>query len=320
MSKLTKMLEYTKASKGKRKELMKKPSFKKVVLDTIPKDQKELLLSDALEESTVLQEEVLDTIIYGAQRFRCMREFIPIYKTSTFSMRIVYQDGLTNFAKDIPEGGKIEINSDTLNHVNIDVKKIGTRPLITKELIEDAMWDRVQIELQRSGARMENKFNKDCMDAMLAGTPKTVDASGTFVAKDIAKAIKEVKLRGFIPTEMILHPDAEGELMLDDNIFRASFAGDNNLLRRGTLGNLLGLKNYLFSIETGSAPKAWEDEDDSYYGWVGDPQAYLACAMRRNIAVEEYEDPVHDLLGIKITMRYGTKKVQNDAGVFIVKK
>lgn len=316
MSKLTKMLEYTKAGKVERKELRNKPSFEKLVLDNVRKDQKELLLSDELEETTVLQEEVLDTIISGAQRFRCMREFLPIYKTGTYSMRIVYQDGLTNFAKDIPEGGKIEINSDTLEHTNVEVKKIGTRPLITKELIEDALWDRVEIELQRSGARMENKFNLDGMTAMLSGTEHTVDASSTFVAKDIAKAIKAVKLRGFIPTEMILHPEAEGELMQDDNIFRYDYSGDSNLLRRGTLGNLLGLKNYLFSIETGK----WTADTNDYYGWVGDPQAYAACAMRRDIAVEEYDDPVHDLLGIKITMRYGMGKVQNDAGVFIVNK
>ena len=38
MSKLTKMLEYTKAGKVERKQLRKKPSFEKVVLDTMRKD------------------------------------------------------------------------------------------------------------------------------------------------------------------------------------------------------------------------------------------------------------------------------------------
>lgn len=321
MSKLTKLLEYAHAGGVERKELANKPSFQKTVLDTVREDQKALLLSDELEESTVLQEQVLDTIIAGAERFSCMREFLPTYKCNTYSMRIVYQDDMSSFAKDIPEGGKIEIDQDSLAKTNINIKKIGTRPLITNELIEDALWDRVEIELKRAGARMENKFNKDGMTAMLSGTPKTVDASSDMVVKDLSKAIKEVKLRGFIPTDAMYHPDAEGELMQNDNILNYYQSGDSNLLRNGSIGTLLGLKSHLFSIETSGAPvKDWEDVNDSYYAWVGDPQAYCACAMRRDVAVEEYDDPIHDLLGIKVTMRYGMGKIQNDAGVFIVKK
>ncbi len=320
MSKITKLLEYAHAGKVERKELINKPSFEKLVLDTVRKDQKELLLSDELEESTVLQEQVLDTIISGAERFSCMREFLPMYKCNTYSMRIVYQDDMSSFAKDIPEGGKIEIDQDSLAKTNINVKKIGTRPLITNELIEDALWDRVEIELKRAGARMENKFNKDGITSMLSGTPHEVEATASLVVKDIASAIKAVKLRGFIPTDAIYHPDAEGELMQNDNIMNYYQSGDNNLLRNGSVGNLLGLKSHLFSIETSGETIDWSDTDDDYYAWVGDPQAYSACAMRRDVAVEEYDDPVHDLLGIKITMRYGMGKVQNDAGVFLQKK
>jgi HK97 family phage major capsid protein len=317
MSKLTKLLEYANESQpGERKSLRNKPSFKKEVTSTLNKSQKELLLSDELESSTLLQTEVLDTIIKGATQYRCMRDLIPQYNITTNQLRIVYQDDVAGTASEIPEGGKIEIDSDSLSHANLDIKKVGTRPLITKELIEDGLWDVVEMQLERAGARVENKFNIDGMTAMLDSKSEIDATDSTLDIKDIAKAMKTVRTNGFIPTHVVLHPTAEGELMQSDYLLRSDYSGSNDLLRNGSIGKLFGLKSYLYSLETGD----WDDEAGNVYAWVGDPQSYAGCAIRRPIAVEEYDDPIHDLMGISVTMRYGFKKINNNAGVFIEKQ
>lgn len=316
MSKLTKLLEYANAEQpSARKSLRNKPSFKKEVMSTLPKEQKELLLSDELESSTLLQTEVLDTIIEGAVQYRCMRDLIPQYRITTNQLRIVYQDDVAGTASEIPEGGKIEIDSDTLSSTNLDIKKIGTRPLITKELIEDGLWDVVEMQLQRAGARIENKFNIDGMTSMLSGKSEIDASSSTLNVKDIANAAKTVRTNGFVPTHLVMHPTAEAELMQSDYLLRSDYAGSNDLLRNGNIGKLFGLKSYLYSLETGD----WDDAAGNVYAWVGDPTAYAGCAIRRPVAVEEYDDPIHDLMGISVTMRYGFSKINDDAGVFIEK-
>lgn len=314
--KLPKMLEYYNATPSERKAIRNTESFKKTVLAGMPKSKKELLLTEAAEEDTLLQEEVLKTIVEGARRWRCMRDLLPIEKTNTNSVRVVYQDSASGFAAEIPLGGKIPVNHDSFSYTTINIKKYGDRPTITEDLIEDCLWDRVALELDRLGERMENTFNRECMDAMLSSSPNTANAAtGGITPKNIATSIKNVKVRGYMPTHLVLHPTADGELMQSDYLLKANESGSDRLLRNGDVGELFGLRKFIYSIENGN----WNDTDGSgYYAWIGDPSRYAKVMMRREISFKKYEDPIYDLIGISATMRFGVGKLQNDAGEFIV--
>lgn len=320
MSKLTKLLEYYTADDYDRKKMSSSKSFKESVLKSTPKKRRELLLSDELEESDLLQEEVLKTIVKGAEQFRCMRDVFPIERTKTNSVRVVYQDDEPGTAVEVPEGGKIPVNHDTLSHTNISIKKYGDRPLISNEIIEDCLWDRVDIELERLGYRMENALNDQCMKEMLSATPNTNSGTaGGIAPSDISDVKRLIKLNGFLGTHMIMHPQAEGEFAKSDYLMKANFSGDNKLLREGNIGKLLGLKSYIYSLDNSDNSTNWGSTDGDAYIWVGNPGQFLKVVMRRDIKVDEYDDPVYDLVGLSATMRFGVGRIQNNAGYFITR-
>ena len=327
MSKLTKLLEFAYAGNTQRSRMLNSESFKKTVLDTITdKEQKNLLLANQIEETTLIQEEVYKTVIEGAEPFTCMRNVLPVVKTNSYSLRVVYGESGT-YAKDIPEGGKIEIDTQNFSKKDITIKKVGTRPLISNELIEDSNFDIVEIELKKAGARLENKLNRDAILEMLqnanGSTPADVDPAGTHLAvSDIAKAIGEVKAQGYLPTVLLTHPTAEGYLLTDSNLAYVAYAGTNTPLTEGKVPKLMGLTPYTLGVTTGDDTYHWDATDGTghYYAMVVDPANYAMIAMRRDITVEEYDDPIHDLIGIKCTMRYGVGVIHDDAAVRILAK
>lgn len=327
MSKLTKLLEFAYAGNAKRHKMLNSSSFKRTVLDTIPdKKTKELLLASEVEETTLLQEEVYKTVVEGAEPFKCAREIIPVIHTDTYSVRFVYGEA-GSYADVVPEGGKITIETQDYNKKDITINKIGTRPLITNEMIEDSLFDVVELELKKAGARLENKLNRDVITTMISDangtTPADVDPAGTHIAvSDIATAIGEVKSIGFLPTKLVTHPTAEGYLLQDSNLAYVSYAGTNTPLTEGKVPKLLGLEPYTLGVTTVDPTYHWDATDAAhhYYAMVVDPANYAVIAMRRDITVEKYNDPIHDLVGISATMRYGTGVIQDQAAVRILAK
>jgi len=327
--KLVKLLQYAFAGNTERSRMLNSEDFKKTVLDTIPKETRELMKSEGLESTTLLQEEVYKTIVEGGQPFRCMREVLPVIKTDSYSVRIVYGES-GSYADEIAEGAKIPVNTQSLSKRDITIKKYGTRPLITNELIEDGLFDIVELELRWAGARLENTLNREVLKELLKDMNgiSDVDPAGTHIAvTDIAKARAAVRAKGYMPTVLVTSPTAEGYLLADSNLAYVSYAGTNVPLTEGKIPTILGLKPYTCGVTTGyttasaTTPK-WDvaDEAYDYYAMVLDPSHAGIIAMRRDYTVEQYDDPIHDLVGISATMRFGVEVIQTDAGVRILYK
>jgi ppGpp synthetase/RelA/SpoT-type nucleotidyltranferase len=47
---------------------------------------------------------------------------------------------------------------------------------------------------------------------------------------------------------------------------------------------------------------------------------FAALCMRRDLTIEQYDDPIHDLIGISLTMRFGTDVLNEKAGAAIYHK
>ena len=316
MTKLTKMLEYSFAGNAERSRMANTESFKTIVLDTISKADKELLLSEGMEATPLLQTEVYNTILEGAQPMMICRNIFPIVNTDTNQIRVTYESGSFGMAEDVAEGAAIPIHTENFATHNIDIKKIGVRPVITNELIEDGLWDMVEFELRRAGEKIEHKFNYDvigeaCNLVTYSNIGKT-DSDGACGPSLIAGAIKDLQNKNRQPTDIILTPTAYHSWVTSSNLLQAHQAGDNRALRGYEAGEMMGLKQHMLTINGPS---------DGTYSWNGkydaaneigalicDP-SYCMIGMRRDISVEQYDDPIHDLVGIAATMRYGVKTV-----------
>jgi len=324
MSKLTKLLEYGFAGTADRAKLMAKESFKKTVGEAA---YKTLLQSEntAITDSTLVQEEVYKTIIEGAEPVKCMREVIPIIKTKTYSVRFIKGQTGT-YADNIAEGAKINIDTQEFEKQDITISKIGTRPLITNELIEDSLFDIVELELKKAGARLENKLNRDCLYDILVDSNKistcTMNPAGTHISvSDIALAVGKVKKQNYMPDILLTHPTAEAYLLQDSNLAYVSFAGQSSSLNQGKVPTIMGLRPYSCTATDASSP-VWDDTTagSDVTAIVFSKNDLATICMRRDITVEQYDDPIHDLMGISCTMRYGQDVLRENSGCLIYHK
>ena len=324
MSKLTKMLEYAYAGNAERSRMANTTSFKTIVLDTLPKERRELLLSEGMETDTLLQEEVYNAIVEGSKPVQCVRNVFPIINTDTYQIRVTKESGNLGKAVDVAEGAAIPIDTETFSTVDITVKKIGTRPIITNELIEDGLWDMVEFELMRAGQKLEHKLNYDVIneatDKTSYGAITSVDAGANCTPGNVLEAIKNVLNYDYIPTDLIMTPFAENKLISSNNLLYTSYAGSDAALRSYDLGKLFGLKLSRLSVDgwtTGTYKwNSGNDTQHDIHALVCDP-SYCMIGMRRDITVEQYDDPIHDLVGLSATMRYGVKNVQPEKACII---
>jgi HK97 family phage major capsid protein len=324
MSKLTKLLEFGFAGNAERSRLLSKESFKNAIgLDTHKLLQNE---ATAIADSTLVQEEVYKTVIEGMEPFKCMREVLPIIKTDSYSIRFV--KGTTGtYAEKVAEGAKISIDTETYSKQDITIDKYGTRPLITNELIEDSLFDVVELELKKAGAKMENALNRLCLYQILQGTYKistnTMSPAGAHIAiSDIAQAVGMVKKQNYLPDTLVLHPTAEAYMLQDSNLAYVSFAGGPGALRQGDIGNtLMGLKPYTCTATDAAAP-TWDDTTaaSDVTAMIFSKKDLGAICMRRDLTIEQYDDPIHDLVGISLTMRFGADVLRETAGAVIYHK
>ena len=322
MSKLTKLLEYGFAGNSERKRIMNKEAFKKTIGD---KAYKTLLQSEnyAITNSTLVQEEIYNTVIEGAEPFKCMREVVPTVNTNSYSVRFVKGEAGT-YADKVAEGAAIDIDTQTYSKTDITIEKYGTRPLITNELIEDALFDVVELELKKAGARMENKLNRVILSALLSGiSTNTMSPGGAHIqVSDIALAISKIKKQNYLPNILITHPTAEAYLLQDSNLAYVSYAGSPGALRQGDVGaKVMGLKPYTCTATDAASP-TWDDTTPAsdVTAMVLSKEDIAALCMRRDLSIEQYDDPIHDLIGMSLTMRYGFGVLQETAGCLIYHK
>jgi len=316
------------AGNSERSKILNTYSFENKVLNKIPntpyhKKQKELLKSQAVEETTLLQEAVYDTIVEGGMLYKCFRDVLPVVTKDGYALRVVYGSGNT-YAKEVPEATTIEVETSKLKKVTIDINKYGIRPLITNELIEDALWDIVEWELQNAGQALENRLNRECLSVILKSGSQSTDAGGAFKAATIASGCTKVRKHGFLPDTVIMHPGAEGKLFQDTNIVYANYWGSPGPLQTGVSPGIMGCKPYICSVTTGdddawgtaaTATPLWNDTDaaNTYAALVLDSRKSAMIAFRRDYTVEKYDDPIHDMVGINATMRFGVKVIHDDA-------
>lgn len=342
---LVPVLKYGFANNDDRASYLKKESFKEAlegVTCRFPEEKEEekryervdaykaLLQSErnAIANSTLVQEQVWKTAIEGAEPFKCMRMVVPIINVNSYSTRFVKGETGT-YANEVAEGAKIEIDTQEYSKVDIAITKYGVRPLITNELLEDGLFPVIELEIRKAGARMENKLNRVVLNALINGTTansnpigNTISPNGAHIAvADLARAIGEVKKDNYLPDILVTHPTAEAWLFQDSNIAYAAYMGSATPLVSGNFPKLLGLTPYTCTATDASSP-TWDDTTAA-----SDVTAFIVSkndcgvlTMRRDMTIEQYDDPIHDLVGIALTQRYGADVLQANAGCMIYHK
>ena len=273
---------------------------------------RELLLSEGIESGTLIQTEINRTIMEGAQPARCLRDAVPVIPMSSNSMQINIGEA-GRYAPFVGEGAQFTLRNQAFTARTWTAKKIGEIPLCTREMVDDALFSVIEMEVRAAGEACENTLNQWMLGTLLDNAGNEYDINAAVAALGGAAAIREakalIKADGFNADNVIYHPQVETYIAKDYTPIAYNPIAQEQM-RSGTLPQILGCKLYECGVDltTLTTPTAstyvWGAPTDSYIGMcLVDKAKCGAIGMRQDMFVEDYRDPLRDLVGGKVSMR-----------------
>lgn len=283
-------------------------------LDGTVQSVKELLLTEAIESTTLIQDEAYRTVIQGSEPAKCMGNALQTIQMKSNVMNFTIGETGT-YASVVAEGAEIPINTQNYSTVEFKALKYGVRPLISMELIEDGLFNVAELELQKAGMRIENSKNQVAIGEIIDCGATELDMANTNIGiKAVAQAVSTVRSAGFNPDTLIMHPDAEAAVLQE--FVPTNYYPTESIVKTGMVPNILGLKTYTCGVtDPASATNVWgyTTATDNIGMIVLDSTAAAAIGMRRDITVDKYNDPIKDLLGMSVTARFDVEAIVTGA-------
>ena len=248
----------------------------------------ELLLSDVSQATA----KVLDVVWEAAKPNLIGRELAVVVAQDVPSLKV--PRAKLSKAYEIAEGAEIPVGSEDYDSVTLTPRKYGVRPLISKEMIEDAEWDVIEYQLAEAGRAMADIETEKIISEMIsdAGNSVAAGTSGTLAYSDVVNILKECLIDDFAPDTLAIHPSEFADLLKDTAIQKAMDWGGPAVAPSGRIANLLGMRVLVSTkVTSGTA-------------LVVDSKRAGVLFIRRDVTVEEYEDPVKDLAGVAVTARW----------------
>ena len=84
----------------------------------------------------------------------------------------------------------------------------------------------------------------------------------------------------------------------------------------------MGLNPYTCTATDADASNIWDGTTagTSVAGLIYEKGALGAICMREDLRIINYDDPIHDLVGINLLMRFGVKTINEEAGCLLYYK
>lgn len=272
---------------------------------------KELLLTESIESTTLIQAEAYRTAFEGSEPSICMRSALPILKMKSKVMNTtVGEEGA--YAPLIAEGADIPIKNQDYDTVQFVAGKYGGRPLITNELIEDGLFDTAAMEIKKVGRSIENRLNQNAVTMAIDSAGLEFDTAGANQGiKSLASAVSQVRAAGFNPDSLVMHPEAEA--MILQEYVPTNYYPTESIVNTGHVPRLLGLNVHVCGV-VDNGTQEWGYAANGEIGMiVYDSSVATAIGMRRDITVNNYDDPIKDLVGMAITSRFDVQTITASA-------
>lgn len=273
----------------------------------------ELLLTESIESTSIIQTEMLRTVIAGAEKFKIIRDAgVAWYNIKSNALTVPLGEAQIN-APVVAEAAEIPDRTQDYGSRSFTIVKYGMKPRISFEMIEDGMVDAVAEEVFFAGAAVENKLNYDALTALAtnAGNTTTQATSGTagIALNALRQAKKLLKNDGFFADTLLMHSDFEADLMANTTLLTPYYAGGSGagVVGQGTLPSpLLGMKWYVTdngsTTVDGTNPWAYDSNAD-VGAIVMEAKRGCGVAMRRDRTVKKFDDIAKELHTITVTMR-----------------
>ncbi len=276
------------------------------------KQMRELLLTEAVTSTSLIQAEFYSTVLEGAEPNKVMRGVVRSVPMRSNTQTFTLGESGSVLSK-VAEGAELPSNNQVYTPVTMTSYKYGEKGIISNELIEDSLFDIMALEVAKAGARAENTLNHVCLTKLIDDAGNEHDCGNSNLgAKAVMGALKEMRADGYNGTAIIGCADAEYQLMLDTQMSYANQFGNATVIQSGTIPRFLGMPFYrydAFDTTYNSATYTWDYDSDGDIGMVvlDAPRMSALIGMKRDITVKDYDDPIRDIKGAALTMRFGVE-------------
>lgn len=287
------------------------------------------------DDAKILLPEVLDeTIITKVEEAVVGRNLVDVVAISGDSFSWMEETGFE--AEMIPEGSEIPIAHATWEKFYVSVEKYGIRPVITKEMVDDARWPVIVRNLEQASRAMARYEDATIFAALNAGIPNGVavaagvggigtvvpnhrismgpnEANNPLTFRSIARGYTILRRENYTANTLLMHPYQMYELIhmeefvpvsspiflaLPENV-RSTITGG------GVIGTLMGMKVVVSASQTAGQVLMFDSD------------VFAILYERQGTLTEKYDDPIRQLHGICITARSMPAVVRRDAGVML---
>lgn len=226
------------------------------------------------------------------------------------SLNIIGQEKNSLSVSLVGEGAEVPIATEGTFSWNMKPKKYGIRPLITKEMQEDSLFDVVNRNLAEASYQLARRIDRIILTAVRQGAGNTVTGGSTITIANITSAMQNLEANDYVPTDMIIGPAVANDLRNIDTFVEADKAGVSDPTK-SLIGTIFGMKvwqsNNIFSTDVATSANTTDC-------LVIDRRHAVAFAEKRPITIERYNDVTRQLDGIVITTRFDAKAIPTADG------
>ena len=250
-------------------------------------------------------------------------------KTYTFDLADSMEADLVSPGAQIPES-----EEPYTSEITLKVRKVGIRPMITREMIEDGKWDEMGRQTARATYKMARLIDRACgrgitqesgafpasgtNSARLIERMAAVKASGFTMPDDLLTLVGALEANNGRATDIIMHPNYYVGIRATDWFApsikpleegNAGFANDN-----GLVGTAYGLRwwqstnlAYSGSTLTGSGTAVVWDAT----------QLPFAFLNKRPLTIKQIVNDERDIVGLAFTQRFNVMNVVPSAVAWV---
>lgn len=227
--------------------------------------------------------------LIGRQAVQVMTGTTPSIRVPIASKAVAYQVG---------EIGGAPETAEKYTYTEIVARLWQCIPVVSRSLVEDCMWDVIERQYAEAGRAMAEAETNEILVGLIADAENTAaaDTTNTLKLSDIAIAVGKIGSLNRDADTIILHPTDYAQLIQDTAISYVMYFG-GNVAQTGIIPQLLGCNVLVSSKQTVKTCT------------VLDKAHAAVLFVRRDVTVEDYEDPIKDLAGAVVTSRFRYKIV-----------
>jgi hypothetical protein len=249
-----------------------------------------------------------DTLVQAAYPEMIGREIISVMPTTETMERFPLDEKAVAYR--YAEGAFTRLSGKKITTVDVYTNILAEASEVwTREFLEDATWNVMDAMTEKVGRTLgENETNKilamygAIANADLAGGAPIDNGGSALNWSGVVKLHNAVRGENWRPTVLALNEVQLHQLLNDDKFIHAQYLPSEQVdLERGVVGSVLGMKVMASTlVPNGTA-------------YAIDTRVAAVMLLRRDITVEDWEDPRTGEFGVRATTRFGLGVLRSKA-------